>query len=97
LITAKDRGALATDLLGFELTSEEISSLSVIESDKPRAFHNAISKILDNRSNTGWTTSGHTGVDVQIFAKGLGSERFRGYLDNTRIAEVLFELLQDKK
>ncbi len=37
LITAKDRGALATDLLGFELTSEEISSLSVIESDKPRA------------------------------------------------------------
>jgi alkaline phosphatase len=97
LIATKDRGILATDLLGFELTLEEISSLSVIESDKPRPFHNAISKILDSRTNTGWTTSGHTGVDVQIFARGLGSERFRGHLDNTRIAQVVFELLQDKK
>jgi alkaline phosphatase len=97
LIATKDRGVLATDLLGFELTLEEISSLSVIESDKPRPFHNAISKILDSRSNTGWTTSGHTGVDVQIFAKGLGSERFRGHLDNTLIAQTVFELLQDKK
>ena len=97
LIATKDRGVLATDLLGFELTLEEISSLSVIESDKPRPFHNAISKILDNRSNTGWTTSGHTGVDVQIFAKGLGSERFRGHLDNTRIAQTVFELLRVEK
>lgn len=97
LITAKDRGALAIDLLGFELTPEEISSLSAIESETPRPFHNAISKILDNRSNTGWTTSGHTGVDVQIFAKGLGSDRFRGHLDNTAIAQTLFELLRNKK
>jgi alkaline phosphatase len=97
LINAKDRGALATDLLGFELTVEEISSLSVIESDKPRPYHNAISKILDNRSNTGWTTTGHTGVDVQIFAKGLGSERFRGHLDNTQVAQTMFELLREKK
>ncbi|MFT5923965.1 MAG: alkaline phosphatase [Paraglaciecola sp.] len=97
LVTSKDRGALATDLLGFELTTEEVSSLSVIESDKPRPFHNAISKILDNRSNTGWTTTGHTGVDVQIFAKGLGSEKFRGHMDNTRIAKTIFELLENKK
>jgi alkaline phosphatase len=97
LITAKNRGALAADLLGFELTKEEVASLSVIESDKPRPFHKAISTILDNRSNTGWTTSGHTGVDVQIFAKGLSSERFRGHLDNTRIAQTIFELLRDKK
>ena len=97
LITAKDRGALASDLLGFELTKEEISSISAIESEKPRPFQKAIAKILDNRSNTGWTTSGHTGVDVQIFAKGLGSERFRGHLDNTRIAQTMFELLRAKK
>ncbi len=97
LITAKNRGALATDLLGFELSKEEIASISAIESDKSRPFKNAIFKILDNRTNTGWTTSGHTGVDVQIFAKGLGSERFRGHLDNTRIAQTMFELLNSKK
>jgi len=97
LMTAKDRGALASDLLGFELTIEEISSISAIESDKSRPFHKAIAKILDSRSNTGWTTPGHTGVDVQIFAKGLGSERFRGHLDNTGIAQTIFELLKDKR
>jgi alkaline phosphatase len=97
LITAKNRGALATDLLGFELTKEEIASISVIKSDKFRPFHKAILKILDNRSNTGWTTSGHTGLDVQIFAKGLGRERFLGHLDNTEIAQIMFELLRENK
>jgi alkaline phosphatase len=97
LITTKDRGALASDLLGFELTKEEIASIKVIESQESRPFHKAISKILDNRTDTGWTTSGHTGVDVQIFAKGAGSEHFRGHLDNTRIAQTIFALLEDKK
>jgi alkaline phosphatase len=97
LITAKDRGALATDLLGFELTKEEIASINAIESDKSKPFYKAICNILDERTHTGWTTSGHTGVDVQIFAKGLGSERFRGHLDNTRIAQTIFELLRNKK
>ncbi|WP_293748532.1 alkaline phosphatase [uncultured Paraglaciecola sp.] len=97
LITAKDRAVLATDLLGFELTNEEIASINGVKSDKLRPFHKAISKILDNRSKTGWTTSGHTGVDVQVFAKGAGSERFIGHLDNTQIAETIFELLKGKK
>ena len=97
LMTAKDIGALASDLLGFELTEKEINSIRVIESEEARPFHNAISKILDSRTNTGWTTSGHTGVDVQIFAKGLGSHRFSGYLDNTKIAKMMFGLLREKK
>ena len=97
LIAAKERGTLASNLLGFELTKEEIASISSIESDEYRTYQNAISKILDNRTNTGWTTSGHTGVDVQIFAKGLGSEHFRGHLDNTQIAQTIFELLRNKK
>ena len=97
LITAKNRGALASDLLGFELTKAEITSLNVVESNEFKPYHKAISKILDERSDTGWTTSGHTGVDVQIFAKGMGSERFSGHLDNIEIAQTVFELLRDKK
>jgi alkaline phosphatase len=97
LITSKKRGVLVTDLLGFELTKEELASISTIESDEYKVYQSAIYKILDNRTNTGWTTSGHTGVDVQIFAKGLGSERFRGHLDNTQIAQTIFELLREKK
>ena len=27
---------------------------------------------FDTKTNTGWTTSGHTGVDVEVFAFGAG-------------------------
>ncbi|MEP1445713.1 MAG: alkaline phosphatase [Paraglaciecola sp.] len=96
LVLEKNKGTVASDLLGFELTNEEVTSLNVIDSNEPKPFYKAISKILDERSDTGWTTSGHTGVDVQIFAKGKASERFNGHLDNTQIAQTLFELLGKK-
>ncbi|WP_289030499.1 alkaline phosphatase [uncultured Paraglaciecola sp.] len=96
LVTAKNRAKLASDLLGVDLTSEEEKQLIDLESDNARVFHKAITKILDNRSVTGWTTGGHTGVDVPVMAIGLGSERFRGYLDNTQIAENIFDLLKAK-
>ena len=96
LIGAKDRGVIASEMLGFELTKEEIASIKVIESEEAMPYHKAITKILDNRTDTGWTTSAHTGVDVPIFAKGSGSEHFRGHLDNTRIAKIIFALLKDK-
>ena len=49
--------------------------------------------LLDIRSNTGWTTTGHTGVDVEVFAFGAGSNQFYGQYDNTDIAKKLFALL----
>ncbi|MFT5163711.1 MAG: alkaline phosphatase [Alteromonadaceae bacterium] len=41
---------------------------------------------------TGWTSSNHTGGDVQVFAHGTGKERFNGHLDNTDIGKQLFKL-----
>ena len=96
LVSEKNKGLVASDLLGFALTQEEVNSLNLIESNEPKSFYKAICKILDERSDTGWTTSGHTGVDVQIFARGKASERFNGHLDNTQIGQILFELLGKK-
>ncbi|MGY0641178.1 MAG: alkaline phosphatase, partial [Paraglaciecola chathamensis] len=42
------------------------------------------------------TTGGHTGVDVPVFAKGPGSEMFRGMLNNTQVADNIFSLLGRK-
>lgn len=97
LMTTENRGELVAEQLGFELTEDEIMGLNAVKSDDVWIFQKAVNEILDGRSNTGWTTSGHTGIDVQIFAKGLGSDRFRGHLDNTDIAKALFELLGQKK
>jgi alkaline phosphatase len=58
-----------------------------------RSLYVAINQLIDKRSNTGWTTGGHTGVDVTVHAFGKQSNQFNGMLDNTDIAKKLFKLL----
>ena len=96
LLKTKNRGALASELLGFELTEQEVANLNAVQGEEGNPLRKAICKILDERSHTGWTTTGHTGVDVQIFAKGPASARFSGHLDNIDIAKAVFELLAEK-
>lgn len=40
---------------------------------------------LNNESKVGWTTGGHTGEAVPVYAIGKGAERFGGRIDNTDI------------
>lgn len=40
-----------------------------------------------------WTTGGHTGEAVSIFAKGPGSEAFSGFIDNTDVGKKLLALV----
>ncbi|MGB9682680.1 MAG: alkaline phosphatase [bacterium] len=37
-----------------------------------------------------WSTNGHTGTPVWAVSLGYGSARFKGYIDNTDIAKLLF-------
>jgi len=52
-----------------------------------------VKHIIDARTNTGWTSGGHTAVDVPVFAFGKQSELFNGLQDNTDIAKKIFMLL----
>jgi alkaline phosphatase len=56
----------------------------------------AITKLIDLRTNTGWTSGGHTAIDVPVHALGKNSEMFAGKLDNTDIAKNIFRLLGKK-
>ncbi len=40
---------------------------------------------LNRRASIGWTTGGHTGGPVPVFAIGKGAEKFGGRMDNTDI------------
>jgi len=40
-----------------------------------------------------WTTGGHTGEAIPIFAKGPGAEAFSGFLDNTDVGKKLLALV----
>lgn len=79
-------------LLGFELSDEEKQVISGTEKEL-RAVYKVINSVIDKRSNTGWTTSGHTAVDVPVYAFGKGKELFYGYQDNTAIPKKLFTLM----
>jgi alkaline phosphatase len=95
IMQAKDRGAYVSEMFGFELTEEEAESLMTIEASmSSRDIENVLKKIVNERTNTGWTTNGHTAVDVNIYGYGPGIEHFTGNLNNTDIAKGTFKLLE---
>lgn len=97
---------------GFEITKKEMKQiqkeakkLKSLNKDKDKdryetqlqALHTAIQKPVDDQSLTGWTSTGHTGEDVDIYAHGPGAEHFRGNIDNTDNAKKMFEMLGGNK
>ncbi|MBN8193635.1 alkaline phosphatase [Bacillus sp. NTK074B] len=83
--------------IDLELTPEEIASVKkAAEKGDQTEIDNAIEKIFDTRSGTGWTTGGHTGDDVPVYAFGPQKEKFAGLIDNTDQANQIFELLKNK-
>ena len=44
---------------------------------------------LNHVAGIGWTTQGHTGTAVGTYAKGVGSEQFKGVIDNTDISKFI--------
>ena len=84
--------------IDLELTKEEIDSVKkAADTKKAVEIDNAIEAIFDKRSFTGWTTGGHTGEDVNVYAFGPGKEKLSGLIDNTKNADVIFEILSGSK
>lgn len=78
-----------------KLTDGEIKTVTeAAKSKNVTNVDNAIEAIFDNRTNTAWTTGGHTGEDVPVYAYGPYKERFAGQVDNTDQAKIIFELLK---
>ncbi|WP_426370076.1 alkaline phosphatase [Pseudocolwellia sp. HL-MZ7] len=59
-------------------------------------LYKAIKEVINARTFTGWTSSGHTAADVPVFAMGNNKALFNGYQDNTDIAKKIFTLLDNK-
>ncbi|BBI34120.1 alkaline phosphatase [Cohnella abietis] len=84
--------------IDLQLTAEEVQSVkdAAVEKDLTK-IDNAIENIFNVRSFTGWTTGGHTGEDVPVYAFGPGKERFAGLLDNTDHAKIIFSIINGNK
>ncbi|MEM1125354.1 MAG: alkaline phosphatase [Bacteroidota bacterium] len=87
-----DRLALVQEGLGVtDLTDEEQARLQ--GTSNGRALAAALSDIIGVRAILAWTTSGHTAVDVPLYAFGPGHDRFVGNVDNTYIGLTLAEIM----
>lgn len=85
------------EYIDFDLKEGEIQSVKkAAETKKAADIDNAIEEIFNQRSHTGWTTGGHTGEDVPVYAFGPASDRFAGQIENTDQAKLIFEILKSK-
>ncbi|KAI8319500.1 alkaline phosphatase [Martensiomyces pterosporus] len=54
----------------------------------------AVGHVVSNLAHIGWTTGGHTGVDVGLYAYGRGTKKLRGNYENTQVGEFLKNFLE---
>lgn len=55
-----------------------------------------IKQLVDQYSQTGWTSGAHTAIDVPVMAYGAGAAQFAGFQDNTQIAEKLLKIIEKR-
>ncbi|MGG1330644.1 alkaline phosphatase [Bacillus tropicus] len=90
---ASVEGTLNT-YIDLPLTPEEIKAVQDVAPSKDvTEIDNAIEAIFNKRSLTGWTTGGHTGEDVNVYAFGPGKYVFSGVQENTNIAKRVFAIV----
>lgn len=63
----------------------EILDSAWIAAGKTNTLDRKDNSILNEKAGIGWTTYGHTGDHVPMYAIGKGAERFSGRIDNTEI------------
>ncbi|KAJ3212197.1 hypothetical protein HDU67_003974 [Dinochytrium kinnereticum] len=76
-----------------DATDAEVSFLS----KKGRSFFeydSFVSKMLSDRAFIGWSTHGHSAVDVNLYSYGLHSEKLAGNHENTEIGTFMRNFLK---
>ena len=76
------------DKLGLEITDEELKFIQ--ETKDTTELINVIVKIVNEKSNIGWTSGGHTGGDVTLYTYASNqNNRLTGVIQNSDIAKYI--------
>ena len=90
---------VATHFPGFRLDAD-LRALILAGKTDERNFtyvpQNALGRMIARQTGYYWGTAGHTPQPVLVGALGPGSDRFRGYQDNTDFAKHLHDLLRSR-
>lgn len=93
LQASDDWQALWSERTGIKLSKAERAQLKEARAASKDELALVVSALINRRSHTGWTSDGHTAVDVPVMAYGKDHERFRGYLDNAEIGRRIMDLI----
>jgi len=94
LLESDDLKSVWNKYTSIAFTPENKIKLEQAKSMGDKALNLAVKSIISDTSFTGWTSGGHTAVDVQVFAYGKGSEQFVGSQNNTDIADKLIHFIE---
>lgn len=89
--------ALWQQLTSIALSDEEKAALLSVRKGDTTTLRKQLLAIISKASNTGWTTGGHTAIDVPVLAYGQHKADFAGFQDNTQIAKKLIQYIQQTK
>lgn len=64
-------------------TTDELRSLQ--ESEEVWQLDQVLSQIVSARAELGWSTHGHSGADVSLYARGYKAKNLKGSIDNTEV------------
>ncbi len=95
MFSTPDHLALWHKKTQITLNETQIKEIDNAKAISEASLYKVVNDIINKLSYTGWTTEGHTGVDVQVFSYGQGFEAFRGNMNNTDIAKKLFNIIGD--
>ncbi|SDC32740.1 alkaline phosphatase [Shouchella lonarensis] len=76
------------DQTNFKWDSSELKRLK-----KSKDFTLELNRMISEKAGIAWTTTGHTGVDVPLYAYGVGADLFYGTMNNTDVPGKMSEAL----
>jgi len=84
------------EVLDLKTLSEDeqaaLAEAMQVEKNKKNHVTRCAMNIAQARAGIGWSTGGHTGVDVPVTAVGAGASAFEGTYDNTQIPTKILQL-----
>ncbi|MGI5308889.1 alkaline phosphatase [Rheinheimera sp. WS51] len=84
-------------LTSMALSEEESSLLLAAKATSSKALTKQIKAIINEKTHTGWTSSGHTAIDIPVLAYGKWKDDFIGFQDNTDIAKKIMHYIEQTK
>ncbi|KAJ2849996.1 vacuolar alkaline phosphatase [Coemansia brasiliensis] len=92
--TADEIQIIIDSLESSSTKAEPDSSSEEENNNRHKRCKRALGGIVSRRAHIGWSTGGHSGADVGLYAYGNHADRFKGNMENTHLGNLLLDYLQ---